>query len=583
MKNLSTGSYTKFRDISDGFHRPQYDNFRFCKSLEKLMMKKIIILILISASLSAAQVGYVNVGNPVYDFLERINTLGIIKNYNPFELPKTREEISKSLIELNSKKDLLSPVEKAKLQYFLKEFSFDIAGSTEGISSLSKNGFSYLQADNPKYLYFSSGKEGSFFVNFLAGGNIVLKKKDSGNFLSVFPYTFGGELKGEFGNDLGFMLRGSNGSYFGEKSLLINEPGFDYNYKFRQSDSLYGSSYFDHSEGYFTYQSKYVNFKIGRDRVNIGYGNIKTILGNISPRLDYVSANLKYKFLDFSFLHGKLLGQLTADGNGRNVTDKFFAYHRFGFDLPFDSEFGIGETVIYSRRGLDLSYLNPFVFYKSAEHANQDRDNSMLFADFRSSGLISGAAFYLQFMLDDMDFSKIGTGWYGNQTLWNAGFSFSPTLLPADFIKAQIVRVEPYFYTHRIYDNNYTNLGYPLTDNIEPNSLTYSINYEFSLRYNLDFYFGAQYTVHGQNEIDASSGAAINFGGDINLGHRTGDALNVSFLGGKITKERKALFGFRYEPLFDYVIFGSFHYIAIANESLSSKKINVYLTFSVKL
>ena len=546
-------------------------------------MKKIIILILFSASMIPAQVGYVNVGNPVYKYLERLSGLDIIRNYNPFELPKTRNEIARILSELKSKKTSLATVDKEKLDYYLKEFSFDIEGNAVGISSLSNNGFNYLKTDTPKYLYFSEGKEGSFFVNFLAGGNAVLKKKDEDNFSSVFPYTFGGELKGEFGKNLGFMLRGSNGSYFGEKSLLLNEPGFDYNYKFSQSDTLYGSSYFDHSEGYLTYQSKYVNFKIARDRVNIGYGSIKTILGNISPRLDYVSANLKYKFLNFSFLHGKLLGRLNTTGNGRSVTDKFFAYHRFGFELPFDSEFGIGETVIYSRRGLDLSYLNPFVFYKSAEHANQDRDNSMLFADFRSSGLIPGTAFYLQLMLDDMDFSKIGTGWYGNQTLWNAGFSFSPSLLPADFIKAQIVRVEPYFYTHRIYDNNYTTLGYPLTDNIEPNSLIYSFEYEFSLRYNLDFYFAAQYTVHGENGINNSSGSTINYGGDINLGHRTGDALNVSFLDGKITKERKALFGFRYEPLFDYVIFGSFHYIATANESLSSKKINIYLTFSVKL
>ena len=33
MKNLKTGNYTESIDISDGFHRPQYDNFRLCKGL----------------------------------------------------------------------------------------------------------------------------------------------------------------------------------------------------------------------------------------------------------------------------------------------------------------------------------------------------------------------------------------------------------------------------------------------------------------------------------------------------------------------------------------------------------------------
>ncbi len=35
MKNLKTGNYTEFRDISDGLHRPQYDKFRLCKGLYK--------------------------------------------------------------------------------------------------------------------------------------------------------------------------------------------------------------------------------------------------------------------------------------------------------------------------------------------------------------------------------------------------------------------------------------------------------------------------------------------------------------------------------------------------------------------
>ncbi len=37
MKNLKTGNYSEFRDISDGLHRPQYDKFRFSKvSIYKL-------------------------------------------------------------------------------------------------------------------------------------------------------------------------------------------------------------------------------------------------------------------------------------------------------------------------------------------------------------------------------------------------------------------------------------------------------------------------------------------------------------------------------------------------------------------
>ncbi len=546
-------------------------------------MKRVFFLFALFVSTNLlAQVGYVKTGNSVYDFLERMNSTGLIKSYNSFEIPKSKKEIIDYLSSLNSNKTKLSSLDKEKLNYYLKEFSFDITGNDKSIASLNRNGIKYLATDSPKYLFYSYGKNGNFFVNLLATGNGIFKSDDATSNM-VFPYTFGGELKGTFGSNLGFMLRGSNGSYFGEKSLLKNEPEFDYNYKFNQSDTLYGSSYFDHSEGYLTYQSANFDFKIGRDRLNIGYGNIKTILGNVSPRMDYMQLNLRWKFFHFTYLTGKLLGNLQILNGLRFVPEKYFVYHRFTFNLPLDSQFGVGETVIYSDRGIDLSYLFLFIFFKSAEHANQDRDNTMLFIDFRTAGLMRNVIFFSQFMLDDMDFSKIGTGWYGNQTLWNVGFSFSPMLLPSDFFTGEMIRVEPYFFTNRISDNSFTNLGYPLTDNVHPNSLIFSASYNFSLLYNLDFNFGFAYTLHGANYYDSTSAKIINYGGDENLGHRTGDELNVKFLDGNIEKETKLHFTVKYEPIFDYVFSGKIQYIAFNNNVKVSNRLNAYLIFSVKL
>ena len=45
-----------------------------------------------------AQAEYVDVANRVYEFLERMNNLQLIENYNSFETPKTRNEIAKSFI-----------------------------------------------------------------------------------------------------------------------------------------------------------------------------------------------------------------------------------------------------------------------------------------------------------------------------------------------------------------------------------------------------------------------------------------------------------------------------------------------------
>jgi len=282
-------------------------------------------------------------------------------------------------------------------------------------------------------------------------------------------------------------------------------------------------------------------------------------------------------------MHGKLLGSKSITSAGRSVTNKFFVYHKFSFELPYGSQFGIGETVIYSRRGLDLSYLNPFVFYKSAEHANQDRDNSMLFADFRSTSLIRNITFYLQFMLDDIDFSKIGTGWYGNQTLWNFGISSSAiNLLPSDNISFQMIRIEPYFYTHRIPDNNFTNSGYTLTDNIEPNSILFSVNYDFSLRYNLDFSVNYIHSIHGANEIK-NGGIITNFGGDILIGHRQDDKLNIKFLDGIREDRNEINFIVRYEPLINYVLLLKTKYSSVNLQTNNTSHFIFYFGFNIKI
>ena len=148
-------------------------------------------------------------------------------------------------------------------------------------------------------------------------------------------------------------------------------------------------------------------------------------------------------------------------------------------------QLGLGEIVIYANRSIDLSYLNPFAFYKSVEHANQDRDNSILFFDLANNS-IEGLKFYSTIMLDDIDFGKLGTGWYGNQILLNLG------LYSANFYKyipleisLQYLRIDPYVFTHRILESNYTNLGFGLGADIPPNSETYILGFKYYFTYRL--------------------------------------------------------------------------------------------------
>ena len=553
------------------------------------MKKFFALLVFILPVAFYSQVGYVETENKIYDFLERLNENGLLENYDSFEKPKTRREIAARLIELNNKRDLLNPIDKRKLDYFLAEFEYEIKGTTDGYSSLFGNSIGYLINDKPKFLFFSTDTSvGSVFVNFLGGAESIYKSEIK-NGAFALPYIFGGKIRLTFGKHFGAMIKATNGSFFGEKEVLMDEKPFKYNYKFTEtsSDNI-GSKYFDETAGYFTVQTKYVDFKIGRDRMNLGYGIYKTLVGNNAPRFDYLSMNLRYKNFRFSYFHGKVLGNILReqshdiDGNPTSfifVNDKWVAYHRFAFNVSGGTQFGAGETVVYYGRAVDLSYLNPFNFYKSAEHANQDRDNSMLFFDFKTVDLIKRVGISLAFMIDDIDFSKLGTGWYGNKFLWDFGLNYSPQILPADIFRLQLVRIEPYVYSHKYYDNNFTHYGYNIADNFQPNSLNIILRYDFSLTGNLDFSFSYLYQKHGANKVDEDGNVVTNYGGDILVGHRHNDAEYLNFLDGIKETLNYAELKFRYEFIRNYDLLGKIIY----SEDKETSAYGFYLGVKAKL
>ncbi|MCB9250042.1 MAG: hypothetical protein H6613_16610 [Ignavibacteriales bacterium] len=65
--------------------------------------RKYILLFTLLPTIMFAQVGYVPVEDEIYNYLIRMNTLGIIENYNEFEIPKTRKDISSYLIKIYKK------------------------------------------------------------------------------------------------------------------------------------------------------------------------------------------------------------------------------------------------------------------------------------------------------------------------------------------------------------------------------------------------------------------------------------------------------------------------------------------------
>ena len=550
-------------------------------------MKKITLIFLFLTVSIFSQTEYVSSTNSIYEFLDRMETLQIINNYNSFEIPKTRGEIAGYLKQIIENKSKLDNVDKKMLQDFIIEFEFDLYGTLDNSQSMIGKGKYDILSQKQKYLYYYS-EPGKFnlFINLLGEGEAIFNNdiENKKNLSTTLGYV-GGEIRGTILNRFGFYLKGFNGNVFGNKETAMLRNDLKYNFKLSEKPD---QAFFDETEGYAAADFDIVKFKLGQDRINLGYGPIKALLDDSSPEFDYVSFNVSYKFFNFSFFHGKLLGNTTfsfdsTTGDQTTVEEKYIGYHRIGFDISKDVNFGVGEFIVYGDRPIDLSYLNPFSFYKSIEHQNRDRDNSMLFFDFKNRSIM-GLKLYATVLIDDITISKLGTGWWGNQFLFNAGFHSTNLYktIPLDF-KFEYIAVDPYVFTHRFIRNNFTNFGYNLGSFLQPNSELFYMqaNYRFNNR--LSFSGDFSYSIHGANPLAADGSVKENVGGDISLGHRIFDSETVHFLDGFLEYGRTASITLKYEPFKQINFFFNLKYINQSLQEKTNKSIESFFTLSARL
>lgn len=564
------------------------------------MIKRILLLVIVCSAFLSAQTEYVPVNHKIYNFLERLDVLKIISGYSSFELPKTRHQIASFLIEANEKNDKLDASDRASLEDYKVEFELEYSGTlnnsvslfgnsdnqTNGDGEVLKDGYGLLN-QKEKYIYLQNQPGiGTLFINFSGEGDLLLRDdRIAGKSKTAELGIIGGEIRGTILDKFGFFIKGTNGLFSGDKETSFLRKDLQYNFKLNETQ---GSTFFDETQGYLTADFNLIRFKIGRDRLKIGYGYLGALIDDNSPPFDYLGMNINYGIFNFSYFHAKIAGNTTNQtdpitGGMHIVGEKYMGYHRLGLTLSSKTEIGAGEFIIYADRPVEFSYLNPFNFYKSAEHAGDDRDNAMLFFDFTNKS-IRGLKLFSYLLIDDITFGKIGKGWYGNQTIWNLGINSSNLYryIPLD-IKAEYQRVEPYVFTHRLNGTNFTNQGYALGTFTYPNSELFftELNYRFNNRCSASL--GFLYGIHGANPIN-SDGSVRNTGGDITLGHRTFDSETVHFLDGDLEYQRMLSVSINFEPYKEINFNFKLNYLSQSlQNSVNKKEIQSFITLAVKI
>lgn len=199
---------------------------------------------------------------------------------------------------------------------------------------------------------------------------------------------------------------------------------------------------------------KAVDIRLGHDRIFSGFGNRSMLLNNETDEYLFLQLNTQFWRLRYT----NIFAQLVNDNQrvGRIYPRKFMAMHRLGVQLLKNLEFGISETILFSRQAangqnsFELEYLNPIIFYRALEQDAGDPDN-VLFAFDAKYNFLQHFQLYGQLLLDEFKLSELraANGWWANKYSWQLGGRYI-NMFGIEQLDGQIEynSIRPYTYAH---------------------------------------------------------------------------------------------------------------------------------------
>jgi hypothetical protein len=529
----------------------------FCKSL------LLVSLILLFGNKLLAQVETVPLdanfhAQNIYEFLKEMRVKKILLDYRDDVLSLSRAEIIKHLKTIESRWSHLSETEKKLTKRFQRTFENPEEHQSDytyffGTVDASPNHFREAFGDKEKMLFYAADGENRLFIELFGELDFTEDRFRNNAFIAQGGFRFRGTLFEYFGYSLSFVKGATLGN---RQTMKLTRPDFLYNFKYLEN--IDGTPSVDFTDGYLRYQyapkeDVMIYAQLGREklRYGLGYSASLTLSGN-HQNLDAIRFGINYKRISFTSIHASTSGNF-FDTLGRVVPrgeryTKYFSAQRLRLLVPNWFAVGIGAVVVYHGR-FDLAYLNPFQFYKFAEHSLQDRDNAAMFFDIQTH-FLKNIEFQASFFLDEtMDFSnlnlernkyafQVGMFWYEFLTLKNLSFVVEYT------------RVRPYTYTHFDERNSYSawgmGLGHPIGANADEVYLKLAYNPTDWIRPSIEF----RKRRKGNNIVDENGILVRNVGGDLLRPYETFQVNPIApFLDGERVDTDELTLDLRLEPV----------------------------------
>lgn len=327
------------------------------------------------------------------------------------------------------------------------------------------NGYQDLLFKGRDHL-FSSGSFNST-ITPLAGGS---GGYDAYGKTATYDYSGGLHIDGKLGSKFSFQGNYLGGDIYGPSFMdsIIKRykvvPGMGYAY----GTAAKGYSY-QYWDGYISYDlNSHFNFQLGQGKQFWGDGYRSLFLSDVSTAYPYFKITATIWKIQFV----SMLTVMQDAETPSNWHTKYSSFHYLTWNASKRFNFSLFEAITYDGdsgkyvRGPDPAYLNPILFYQSANYNMGDPDKSNLGGAFKIK-VARNEQFYGQILIDEFKLQEVihHTGWWGNKQGAQAGFkAFDVFKIKNLSFQTEVDYVRPYTFTARDPLQDYSNFNQPLAD-----------------------------------------------------------------------------------------------------------------------
>ncbi len=359
-------------------------------------------------------------------------------------------------------------------------------------------------------------------------GGLVLTADPVFNFESGFDFW---RRETSYVNTRGLILQGSIGKKFAfETSFYENQASFIAYLDHYVGDSLYivpgqGRIHgfkvdgFDYSNatGYISLTpSKYFNFQFGHGKNFFGDGYRSMLLSDNAfsyPFLKISTSVWKLRYINLFTEFQDIRNRISYSSG---YLRKYASFHYLSIEIGKKLQLGLFEGVVWQatdsvgKRGFELNYLNPVIFYHPIQTSLGHADNSMMGINV-SFKLKKKHIWYGQAAFDDFNFAQFrnGSGFFQNKVAFQVGFKvFDVFNIKQLYFQTEYNQARPYMYAHKASEQNYAHLNQPLAHPLGANfreSVTF-LKYGYK-RWQIESKF--IYAIYGEDADSAHNGRNI--------------------------------------------------------------------------